>query len=48
MPDSVDGIGRNKGGEGVSVERREAADAFGRMLRGNQAANAERTSLLLG
>jgi hypothetical protein len=40
MPDSVDGIGRNKGGE--------AADAFGRMLRGNQAANAERTSLLLG
>jgi hypothetical protein len=42
----VDGIGRNKGGAAVSAERK--ADAFGRMLRGSQAANAERTSLLLG
>ena len=48
MPDCEDGIGRNKGGEDISVERKAAADAFGRMLRGSQAANAERNSLLLG
>ena len=48
MPDCVDGIGRNKGGEAVSDERKAAPDAFDRMLRGSQAANAERMSLLLG
>ena len=48
MPDCVEGMGRNKGGEAVSDERKAAADAFGRMLRGSQAANAERNSLLLG